>query len=554
MVPDAGERRIGSLAGTVGVLMQLGPAVPGQRMLIIHSGGDARRLLPYAALGKAFTPLGLADGGHTALFDLLLATLWELGRPAGGEVLVASGDVLLTFDACGREVHRPGGVCGLAFPAEARQASKHGVYGLGAGEGSAGQRGDRRAVKQYVQKPGVPEQAALGLLDGGGRSWIDTGLVSLSWEACSVLLEAVGVDQATAAGDWACRPGGLMDLCLAGEVGALDLYREFLPALVAGAGAEGLMDQAERAGWLSASAAGREALAGFFARVQHAVGAGLGFDVVTDEQGEFFTVGMCSDLLSRVGRTSRTAQRFGLRVWDDGPQTLLRGHLADGVDEAVEVAGAGDGPGGVGPEGVVYAEACCLTPRADGRRARLGGRNVVVDWQGGVPDLPAGVGLTQIRLEQPRGGSLAVLFDLDDDHKSEVGLGAFGRLGLPGWWWAGQGLGLADLWAEGQRQDLWHARVWPVWPGDAADERLAFLDRFCGVLRAFREGGAGGRAEWAGAWDLPSLRAGPGVAGGVGRMSIAEALLVMDVDACVGWREHLRQSVGRARGGLGDGA
>ena len=68
VVPDPGNRRVGSLGATVNVLRGL--LAKGQkgrkgqkrqkRILICHSGGDAKRTPGYAAMGKAFVPM--ADG------------------------------------------------------------------------------------------------------------------------------------------------------------------------------------------------------------------------------------------------------------------------------------------------------------------------------------------------------------------------------------------------------------------------------------------------------------------------------------------------------------
>ena len=73
VVPDPGNRRVGSLGATVNALRRLlakgqkGPK--GQkRLLICHSGGDAKRTPGYAAMGKAFVPM--ATGGRCLTISL----------------------------------------------------------------------------------------------------------------------------------------------------------------------------------------------------------------------------------------------------------------------------------------------------------------------------------------------------------------------------------------------------------------------------------------------------------------------------------------------------
>src|SRR5690606_5396429 len=71
------------------------------RALIIHSGGDSKRIPQYSALGKLFSPVPkmLDSGRRSTLFDELMEALAEVPRRmAKPGVLVCSGDVLLSFD------------------------------------------------------------------------------------------------------------------------------------------------------------------------------------------------------------------------------------------------------------------------------------------------------------------------------------------------------------------------------------------------------------------------------------------------------------------------
>lgn len=78
VVPDAGGRRVGSGGSTLDVLARvaaefrerqpgassLAELFAGRRVIIVHSGGDSRRLAAYAAQGKAFVPLPCEVGGE----------------------------------------------------------------------------------------------------------------------------------------------------------------------------------------------------------------------------------------------------------------------------------------------------------------------------------------------------------------------------------------------------------------------------------------------------------------------------------------------------------
>ncbi len=147
VVPDPGDRRVGSLGATVNVL-RMEEAARARRVLIVHSGGDARRTPGYAAMGKAFVPL--ADG--RAMLEHIIAAMEQLVLPAGGGVVVASGDVLPVFEYAKVDFSHPG-VTGVAYPGDADEARRHGVY-IASGE-SSGAGIQTRRVEDFKQKPHV---------------------------------------------------------------------------------------------------------------------------------------------------------------------------------------------------------------------------------------------------------------------------------------------------------------------------------------------------------------------------------------------------------------
>ena len=133
VVPDPGGRRVGSFAATLNVLVELAKKrrdpVAGRRVLICHSGGDSRRTPAYAAMGKAFAPLPCTtpDGRPLALFDLIVRHAAELPARKDGQLLVLSGDVLLTIKNELVDFSRPG-LTGVAWMESMEQGSRHGVY------------------------------------------------------------------------------------------------------------------------------------------------------------------------------------------------------------------------------------------------------------------------------------------------------------------------------------------------------------------------------------------------------------------------------------------
>lgn len=165
VVPDPGDRRVGSLGATVNVLRRLFArgVPPTARVLVCHSGGDAKRTPAYAAMGKAFVPM--RDG--RPMLDHIVATMDGLSAPPG--VTVCCGDVIPYLDAA-KVAFAPTGVTGVAYPDGPWQARRHGVYVVG--EGGAGKRERVQAVAGFRQKPQVRK----------GTFLIDTGILHFDWQ------------------------------------------------------------------------------------------------------------------------------------------------------------------------------------------------------------------------------------------------------------------------------------------------------------------------------------------------------------------------------------
>ena len=156
VVPDPGDRRVGSLGATVNVLRKLptlARSADGGRVLICHSGGDARRTPAYAAMGKAFVPM--PDG--RPMLDHIIEAMDQLPQESG--VLVCCGDVIPRIDST-KVSFAAEGVTGVAYPDGPWQAQRHGVYVEKGGE-----------VTDFLQKPKVSR----------GKFLIDTGIMHIDW-------------------------------------------------------------------------------------------------------------------------------------------------------------------------------------------------------------------------------------------------------------------------------------------------------------------------------------------------------------------------------------
>ncbi len=184
VIPDPQGQRVGSGGATLHVLSHLAKKLSGasdeatattldnifqkRKILLLHSGGDSKRLPQYSAFGKIFAPIPrlLVSGRPSTLFDELFAALIGLPSRMNPGVVTASGDVLLLFDHSQLALNRPG-FTGIAIPAPPAIASHHGVF--------VAQDGPR--VEAFLHKPSLPLMQKAGALRNDGNVAIDTGIV-----------------------------------------------------------------------------------------------------------------------------------------------------------------------------------------------------------------------------------------------------------------------------------------------------------------------------------------------------------------------------------------
>lgn len=252
VVPDLEGRRIGSGGSTLCCLVEIlrresarrriapTPAgvrevLSGLRILIVHAGGDSRRLPAYGPCGKIFVPLpGASDSPlPRMLFDRLVPAFLALppGRPGSGQVVVAAGDALIQFDPRSAAFDHPG-LTALGVPATPEEASRHGVFCL-APDGT---------VSRYLQKPAIEAQRSAGAVDARGRTPLDVGVMHMDADTAAALLSAFGVE---CGGSSLGFTAGARERMLAHGV---DLYREICCGLGSGASLEHYIASARASG------------------------------------------------------------------------------------------------------------------------------------------------------------------------------------------------------------------------------------------------------------------------------------------------------------------
>lgn len=209
---DPRVRRLGSGGGTVYALYlawkDCGDRRPleewlqsGQRV-ILHSGGESRRLPAYAAIGKAFLPLPPLTGLRPRIHNQLLAdfqlpayqqTLVEAGPKAAA--LVTSGDVWLDFDPTDIPEVRAD-IAGIGMQVSPEVAQHFGVYFVNKDRVPA--KTLERGIDRFLQKPTASE-----ILSHTPKHdfFVDTGMWLLSANALEVIFRRCGWNNRSASFD-----------------------------------------------------------------------------------------------------------------------------------------------------------------------------------------------------------------------------------------------------------------------------------------------------------------------------------------------------------------
>jgi fucokinase len=254
VVADPEGKRIGSGGSTIYCLLEVlrrelprqaavaadWPVIEGilrrLRILIIHAGGDSKRLPAYGPCGKIFIPVpGESRSGVCAtVFDHLLKTLLPFPVAFGGhgQVLIAAGDALIRFDPS-RIKLAPQGLTALGCYAAAEESAKHGVF-------CAQQSGP---VRLYLQKPSPALQAQTGALNRERLSILDVGAMNFDASVAMTLLKAFEVaNDGKSRLEWSPT---MHETILAR---GLDLYREICCALGSEATPDHLLANARSSG------------------------------------------------------------------------------------------------------------------------------------------------------------------------------------------------------------------------------------------------------------------------------------------------------------------
>ena len=153
-----------------------------KRILVIHSGGDSKRVPQYSACGKLFSPVPrlLPNGRRSTLFDEFMISMCGVAARIRAGMLVCSGDVLLLFNPLQIDFYGSGAAA-LSIKEPAEIGKNHGVYRVD----------EQGNVGGFLHKKTVDQLHELQAADENGNVDIDTGAVIMDTDLLKALYKLV---------------------------------------------------------------------------------------------------------------------------------------------------------------------------------------------------------------------------------------------------------------------------------------------------------------------------------------------------------------------------
>lgn len=185
VLPDPDGKRVGSGGATLNVLRYIhqdAGSFDDKRILVIHSGGDSKRVPQYSACGKLFSPVPrlLPNGRRSTLFDEFMISMCGVAARIRAGMLVCSGDVLLLFNPLQIDFYGSGAAA-LSIKEPAEIGKNHGVYRVD----------EQGNVGGFLHKKTVDQLHELQAADENGNVDIDTGAVIMDTDLLKALYKLV---------------------------------------------------------------------------------------------------------------------------------------------------------------------------------------------------------------------------------------------------------------------------------------------------------------------------------------------------------------------------
>ena len=193
VIPDYKNQRIGSGGATLNVIRYICEEEGIDRFLnsktlIIHSGGDSKRIPQYSACGKLFSPVPriLPSDNMSTLFDELLILASGLISRVGNGLMIFPGDTQMLFNSLQLDLMSCD-AAGISMKAPVSEGVEHGVF-LQSQNSTDHRNWD---VAKFLHKLSEDELRSIGAVDEKNQVDIDTGCVWLGEKVVKELIKLI---------------------------------------------------------------------------------------------------------------------------------------------------------------------------------------------------------------------------------------------------------------------------------------------------------------------------------------------------------------------------
>lgn len=186
VIPDLEGKRIGSGGATLNLLKTIqkeaGKNFDKLKILVIHSGGDSKRIPQYSACGKIFSPVQreTESNSSSTLFDEFLLTFAPVYYRISPGVMILSGDVTLAFNPSQVDLHYVDAGA-ISIKESASTATNHGVFVTNT----------NGILKDFLHKKPLSVLKESGAVNKNGNVDIDTGSIYFGMPVVNNLLNLI---------------------------------------------------------------------------------------------------------------------------------------------------------------------------------------------------------------------------------------------------------------------------------------------------------------------------------------------------------------------------
>lgn len=203
VITDYEEKRVGSGGATLNVIRVLADEIGienllKEKILVIHSGGDSKRIPQYSACGKLFAPVPrmLPNGHVSTLFDELIIVATDIPNRCGKGMMIFPSDTELLFNSLQLDLISCD-AAGLSMKAPVHVGQEHGVFVQG--ENCSDHR--NHDVAWFLHKQSATVLNEYGAVDSSNQVDVDTGCI---WFSARLIKELYGLISTNGEFDQAC--------------------------------------------------------------------------------------------------------------------------------------------------------------------------------------------------------------------------------------------------------------------------------------------------------------------------------------------------------------